>query len=176
MAERGPKDRDQKIKEIGELIGEAVLLTISNDRPESGQDELTEEDKAKVKEQVGEAFELFLKHRDWKLRTDPVVEEFKKFYMKKVLKDVTAELRDHEDKTPHLQRVIQAVFPSLDPEFEEHALMNLIAKLTTVGPFRKIKDETVAKIIEETMTYLGLSIAYLHWRVQSTTPPVGEQH
>lgn len=166
-------DQDKAIKEIGELIGEAIVLTVSRDRPGSGQDELTDAEKAKVKEQVGEAFSMFLKHRDWKQKTDPVIEEFKHHYLKKVLK---AKVSEEEDKTPHLQRVIQTVFPLLDGEFEEHALMNLIAKLTTVGPFRKIKEETVARIIEETMTYIGLAIAYLHWRSQSATPPVGEQH
>lgn len=166
MASEADKKR---IKEIGELIGEAILLTVSRDRPESGQDELTEEQKAKLKATVGEAFTHFLEHREWKAKTDPLIDAFKAAYMPIALR---YKLQEKEN----VAEVIRETFPSLDPELECHAVLNLIAHMATVGPFRKVKDETLAKIVEDQYTSAGLIIAYLQWRVKTTTPAKEDQH
>ena len=163
-------DKKDKIQEISELIGEAIILSVSQAGPESGQGDLTEEEKAKIKQRVGDAFGKFLEHSKWKSRTDPLIDKFKDEYL-----PVAVKLKLSDGNI--IEEAIKEAFPGLeDVELEAHAVLNLIANITCVGPFRKIKDEILAKIVEETYTLAGLTIAYLAWRQKSTTPPKGDQH
>jgi hypothetical protein len=156
-------NKDAKLKEIADLIGQAIVMTI--ERPESGQ-KMSEEDKEGVKTKVADAFKMFVEHRDWKEKTDPVINRFQRAYFR----EITNRGGDH------YKNVIQDVFPSLDPDFELHAILNLIAHLVNVGPFRKLKEDTVVRIVEEMFTTSGLIIGYLYWRVRTTTPSKEDQH
>jgi hypothetical protein len=161
--EKDAKHKDAKLKEIADLIGQAIVMTI--ERPESGQ-KMSEEDKEGVKTKVADAFKTFIEHKEWKDKTNPVINRFQRAYFR----EMTSRGGDH------YKNAIKDVFPSLDPEFETHAILNLLAHLVSVGPFRKLKEETMVRIVEEMFTTSGLIIGYLHWRVRTTTPKKEDQH
>ena len=154
MADR-KLDLEKIADSITNLFEEVIGLENS---PDSGQPKTRED----VRARVMEVTKTFIEVRDMKLKTAPVINDF---------------LKHHSRQHPHEgeEAVLERLYPHLDSHFEKHALMTIAAHLLAVGPFRKLKDDTQAKIMEETSVLLMASLSYLDWRSKSVLADVKEQ-
>lgn len=146
-------DVDKLIASLGSVID----VMWKDRRPKTGQADLTAEE---VKARLRTLADVFFDAQEMKEKMTPVIHAF--------LRDFSKE----DEKST--EKAIARFWPELNAHDESHALMNLQVHLVMAGPFHKLNEDIIAKIMDEQQIVTIAAIEYLFWRSNKVREEQGQ--
>jgi hypothetical protein len=148
-------------KDVEQIVGalnQLVDAMYKEHRPKSGQRELSKPEE--IKKRIKDMAEIFFETQEMKAKMEPIIHDF--------LRDFGKEPEKSTEKS------IAHYFPELNAHEEAHALMNLQVHLLMAGPFRKLSEDIIAKILDEQQIANTACMEYLFWRSQKVREEKGQ--